>query len=69
MGEKRQAAKEYIAICKTQVLLQNVATTFTHHTLYKWQKSLLWKTRSQNSTFLKGKPHIEYTNLKTIVVL
>ncbi len=23
--EKRQAAKEYIAICKTQVLLQNVA--------------------------------------------
>ncbi len=62
MGEKRQAAKEYIAICKTQVLLQNVATTFTHHPLYKWQKS-------QNSTFLKGKPHIEYTNLKTIVVL
>ncbi len=29
-GEKRQAAKEYIAICKTQVLLQNMATTFAH---------------------------------------
>ncbi len=27
-GGKRQAAKEYTAICKTQVLLQNVATTF-----------------------------------------
>ncbi len=32
-GEKRQAAKEYTAICKTQVLLQNVATTFAHHPL------------------------------------
>ncbi len=29
MGEKRQAAKEYIAICKTHVLLQNVATTLS----------------------------------------
>ncbi len=33
MGKKRQAAKEYIAICKTQVLLQNMATTFAHHPL------------------------------------
>ncbi len=32
--EKRQAAKEYIAICKTQVVLQNVATTFAHHPLF-----------------------------------
>ncbi len=32
-GEKRQAAKEYIAIYKTQVLLQNVATTFAYHPL------------------------------------
>ncbi len=30
-GGKRQAAKEYIAICKIRVLLQNVATTFAHH--------------------------------------
>ncbi len=29
MGKKRQAAKEYIAICKTHVLLQNVATTLS----------------------------------------
>ncbi len=34
MGEQnKQAAKEYTAICKTQVLLQNVATTFAHHPL------------------------------------
>ncbi len=33
MGEKRQAAKEYTAICKTQVLLQNVAITFANHPL------------------------------------
>ncbi len=32
-GEKRQAAKEYTAICKTQVLLQNMATAFAHHPL------------------------------------
>ncbi len=63
-GEKEEA-KENIAICKTQVLLQNVATTFAHHLLYKWQKCLLCKTRSRNSTLLKGKPHLEYINLKT----
>ncbi len=27
-GEKRQTAKECIAICKTQVLLKNMANTF-----------------------------------------
>ncbi len=32
-AEKRQAAKEYTAIYKTQVLLQNVATTFAHDPL------------------------------------
>ncbi len=32
-GEKSQTAKEYIAIRKTQVLLQNVATAFAHHPL------------------------------------
>ncbi len=33
LGNRNIMGKEYIAICKTQVLLQNVATTFAHYPL------------------------------------
>ncbi len=31
--QQKHNGEKYIAICKTQLLLQNVATTFTHHPL------------------------------------